>query len=264
MAIQPPAMRASASWRLSAAILLASALSTSTARGSTFRALRSTILFPPPKEDVAYRALLGFPWVQSPNIYLPPPPGEAGRLDDALDKGAERSCFAHRALSTLEYFENDDGYDHKWDDVTLYEPHPVRAWRGWHFELASRNPTWCGDIANAVKITVSERACELLESASEDIPCAWPEVGAEDIFFSFSQMGHDKVIDHGPPFRGVWLNRLRDRIVETVTESDEDVLSLGPGLAYRLDRSVHGQGPQHRRVARDEEAERVQSGVLKT
>jgi hypothetical protein len=55
-----------------------------------------------------------------------------------------------------------------------------------------------------------------------------------DLFFSFSQMGHDKVIEFEPPYRGVWLHRSDDWIVETVTDADEDVLNLRPGLAYIL------------------------------
>jgi hypothetical protein len=189
-------------------------------------------LFPPPTSDIAYRHLLGFPWVQMPTLYLRKP---NDKPEDEKEKYTDRWCFAHRALETPEYFDNDKaGYDHKWDDITLYEPHPVRMWRGWTFDLSTRFPQWTGNIAEAVKITVSERARELLEAADANVPCAWPAVEASDIFFSHSQMGHDKVIDNGPPYCGVWLHREGDWIVETVTEADEDVLNLGPGLVYTI------------------------------
>lgn len=175
--------------------------------------------------------------MQTPTIYFGSPPlseSSADHGDEEFRKASERWCFADRAISTPEYFDNQDGYDHKWDDVTLYEPHPVRAWRGWHFELSSRFPRWSGDIANSVKITLSERSRTLLEEAPDSIPCTWPDLESTDLFFSFSQMGHDKIIEFEPPYRGVWLHRSGDWIVETVTTADEDVLSLGPGLAYVL------------------------------
>lgn len=193
-------------------------------------------LFPEPKTDIAYRHLLGFPWAQVPTIYLGPSPASDGghTSDEDVNTMLERMCFAERVISVPEYFDNQDGYDHKWDDITLYEPHPVRAWRYWRFELSSRFPQWHGDIANSTKITLSEGCRTMLENAGSDIPCTWPDVESDDIFYSFSQMGHDKVIDHGPPYRGVWLHRAGDWIVETVTTADADVLSLGPGLAFLL------------------------------
>ena len=45
-------------------------------------------------------------------------------------------------------------------------------------------------------------------------------------------MGHDKVIENESPYRGVWLHRSGDSIVETVTDADEDVLGLAAGLVY--------------------------------
>jgi hypothetical protein len=194
-------------------------------------------LFPPPSEDVAYRDLLGFPWVQVPTLYFPDPPDKESKkpIHPQLEKAFERHCFAYRALQTLEYFDDGKqaGYDHKWDDLTLYEPHPVRMWRGWHHDLSQRFPQWSGDIADAVKITLSEHVRELLE-ASADAPLRWPDVEANDIFFSFSQWGHDKVIDYAPPYHGVWLHQDGEWIVETLTEADEDRLALLAGLVFAL------------------------------
>ena len=135
-------------------------------------------------------------------------------------------------LSIPEYFENNDGYDHKWDDVTLFEPTPVRLWRGWNFDLSSRDPQLIGDIANATKITIGYRAKAFLEASEAGF--GWPDVGTDDIFFSFAEMGHDKVIDHGPEYHGIWLHRVGAQLYETTTIADYDQLAMAPGLSYEL------------------------------
>jgi hypothetical protein len=47
-------------------------------------------------------------------------------------------------------------------------------------------------------------------------------------------LDHDKSIDHGPPYYGVWLFKDDDLIIETPTHADEDTLSVSAGHVYEF------------------------------
>lgn len=186
-------------------------------------------LFPPVSEDAAFSALLSLPFVQVPLGYFRDPDSKEE------DKDCEEWCLAKRALAVPEYCEHEEhgALNHKWSDVTLFEPHPIRMWRHWKFDLNKIYPGIEGNIGSTVKISISPNARRVLESAT-GIECAWPSLGADGIFFSFAELDHDKVIDHGPPYGGVWLQRNDDLIVEVPMESDGKELRVAPGHGFFL------------------------------
>jgi len=194
-------------------------------------------LFPPPESDPAYASLLSLPFVQEPLSYKVSPKTEPVPVKTKTTEHEEfdTDSTACRALSIPEYVSGRDNesLNHKWEDCTLYEPHPVRLWRLWQFPLRSMYEGVVGDFKDTVKITLSPAAYDLmLRSVTE--PCAWPELGSEGIFFSCAELDHDKLGEHGPKYCGVWLQRDDELVIEAPTESDRDVISVTPGHAYFL------------------------------
>lgn len=196
---------------------------------SSFEDAPTRTLFPPIAEDPAFGALLSLPFVQVPDAYFRDPKSKKE------EGGWDEWCFARRALAVPEYIEGEDRGTlyHKWTDVTLYEPHPIRMWRHWRFDLDKIYPGVSGNIGSTVKISISPSARRVLESALE-ADCAWPSLGADGIFFAFAELDHDKVIDHGPPYGGVWLQRDDDLVFEVPMEADRKELRVAPGHAFFL------------------------------
>lgn len=197
---------------------------------------KTTALFPGPKEDPAFGILLSLPFVQVPTAYFgsdedPKKP----KLSAKLKCEMETFCFAQRALAIPEYGNeiHDECIDHKWGDFTIYEPHHMRMWKWWRFDLESAHRGITGDIKDAVKITLSPEAKQVLFSI-EDRKCLWPSLGSDGIFFTFAELDHDKVIDHAPPYYGVWLQRDDELIVESPMEADRDALNVMAGHSYFL------------------------------
>lgn len=203
-------------------------------------------IFPPPRSDGAYAAMRGLPFVQIPTAYL--------KKDDKIAEGdiqeqdvshktisdqeSEKEsslCFAARAIDLCDYGNMMDrnSYDHKWEDYTLYEPHPMRMWKRWRFELETLHDGLVGNICNSVKITMSPRAQRICEEINE-IPCEWLDVGRSDLFFTFAALDHDKVIEHGPPYDGVWVHKSDEFLLETPMQADHDVLNVHGGHGYLL------------------------------
>jgi hypothetical protein len=192
-------------------------------------------LFPPPAEDPGYSFLRSVPYVQIPSAYFDQGRDHPRSSNSKTAALIDRMCFGARALEIADYgAPGERSYDHKWQDTTLYEPHPMRMWRGWHFELEGRHEGISGDVANSIKMTVSPRARKLLEAADDSIPCEWPSLQCNDILFCYAELDHDKVIEHGPPYHGVWLHKDDELILESPMSSDEDELAVHAGHAYLL------------------------------
>jgi hypothetical protein len=199
----------------------------------------TTDLFPEPSIDPAFATLLSLPFVQVPSAYFGPNDSNEKHKEATSDEGFQREmdemCFASRALSIPEY--GNDAYhqctDHTWADLTIYEPHHMRMWKWWRFELGSVHPGATGDIKDTAKITLSPEAKEILFGV-EGRKCSWPDLDSDGLFFTFAALDHDKVIDHGPPYDGVWLQRDDELIIETPMVADNDALSVTAGHSYFL------------------------------
>ncbi|MDB5096395.1 MAG: hypothetical protein JWM80_816, partial [Cyanobacteria bacterium RYN_339] len=114
-------------------------------------------LFPSPIDDTGYASFRDTPFVQFPVALT------TGNIDDD-NHGAKR------ALSIDDYgnIGNDKRVGHKWQDLTLYEPHAVRTWSLRHFPLEKLYEGIKGDICDSTKITISQGALERLEKHADD------------------------------------------------------------------------------------------------
>ena len=197
---------------------------------------KTTDMFPEPSVDPAFATLLSLPFVQLPTAYL-----RSGRqkrkakVSKDFERMMEEMCFASRALMIPEYGDGvcHQCMDHTWNDLTVYEPHHMRMWKWWRFELGSVHSGLAGDIKDTVKITLSPDAKEILFSAKQR-KCCWPALGSDSLFFTFAAFDHDKVIDHAPPYHGVWLHRDDELIVESPMVADNTALSVTAGHSYFL------------------------------
>lgn len=190
-------------------------------------------LFPPPEADGAFRELSRLPFAQVPADYF----DSIKQADDSNpdDGGKEKPflegfCMAERLLNLPEY---SDQHDHTWIDLTLYEPHPFRMWKKWRKGLGEIYEGVSAEFGDTLKITVSPTAREILDT-SEDALLSWPELGADGYFFTFAELDHDKVIEHSPPYQGVWLQRDSDLILEVPMSSDGETMTTHFGHPYFL------------------------------
>lgn len=187
-------------------------------------------LFPGPDQDPAFKAFATLPYVQIPFAYFP----SATKESVSAEKCSHNTyCFASRALDLPEYLKSptDEAVNHKWEDFTIFEPDPMRMWRNWRSELDSQYAGLTGNIASATKITIAPMAFTLLGTEASS-NCSWPSVDSNDILFTFAGLDHDKAVEHGPPYRGVWLHREGDLILEVPIESDHNIMSTTPGHGY--------------------------------
>jgi len=181
-------------------------------------------LFPPASEDKVSARMLSLPFVLSPFAYF-------SKMDDEETDG----CFANRVLNVPEYVNapNDFAVDHTWNDLTIYEPHHMRCWKNWRFDLAQSYPGMIGDIRDTIKITLTPEAWTHLQTAKDKL-VRWPELNSDGLFFTFAALDHDKVIEHSAPYHGVWLQRDDELVVEVPMVADSDSLTGCPGHAYFL------------------------------
>jgi hypothetical protein len=186
-----------------------------------FNAGQSIQPFPPASEDAGFAKMRELPFVQFDTY-------DSKKTTPDNPTGHQAAC-AVRLLNLPEYHYEDQ----TWNDVTIYEPLPVREWQVWHAKLGDLYAGAEGDIAETKKITISPAAKQLLQITS-NVELAWPNLGSDALFFSFAELDHDKVIEHSPPYHGVWLQRSGSLIIETPTMSDEKVLSVGKGHAFFL------------------------------
>jgi hypothetical protein len=193
--------------------------------------LSSKYLFPLPTEDQGYRALLAIPFVEVPDMWLSN--GGHGRKKP---RPQSRGSVGLRALPIPEHVHPDSkvGYDHKWNDMTLTEPFPMQMWVKRRFKLEQEMPGVQGDIGEATKITLSPRALLELTQAPAVVPLNWPRLGTDELLFTFAQWGHDKVYDIEYPYRGVWLHRDRDLVIEHPISSSHRSLRVRSGHVFEF------------------------------
>lgn len=179
-------------------------------------------LFPPPQRDRAYGRLLSAPFVRVPS---PTHEGSVGSL---------------RLIDVPEYKAGEDAtLRHKWCDFTIYEPDPAVHWYNWHFDLATVHQGLRGDIAKSVKLVIAPGALRaMILTSQQGSLCKWPALGTDSLFFVLAAVDHDKDIDHGPPYEGVWLTRDHDLILEHPLDCEADRLSVRPGHGFRIARGA--------------------------
>lgn len=185
-------------------------------------------LFPPVEHDDAFYHLARLPFAHVPSEYLKSGEEEESSLNGGPPIGGP--CMGKRLLNLPEYSNH---HDHKWIDLTLYEPRPMRLWKYWRADLSQIYGGISGNIKDTVKITISPTAKAKLDQAT-NATLAWPNLGADGCFFTFAALDHDKVSDHVPPYHGVWLQRDADLILEVPMSSDSETLATHPGHPYFL------------------------------
>lgn len=192
-------------------------------------ALSMPHLFPPPAEDKGYASLVDIPFVEVPDGWLPgddkPRPPKTPDLNIGI-----------RALPVPEYTNrvDKDEFDHKWTDRTLTEAKPMQMWVSWNFELTGEIPAISGNVAKATKLTLSPRAQRILHEPVDGIPLRWPNLGTEELLFTFAQFGHDKVCDIEYPYHGVWLHRDKELVIEHPMTAEEDVMNVHAGHVFEF------------------------------
>jgi len=190
--------------------------------------LSSAYLFPLPDQDEGFKTLLNIPFVELPNEWISQAKEEKAPKFDIT--------FGIRALPVAEYVHcrEKDEYNHKWSDMTLTEAKPMQIWKSWEFELSKELPGTMGNIKDAVKITISPQAKKLMYSCGESVPLRWANLGSDELFFTFSQYGHDKVSDIEYPYYGVWLHRDKELILEHPMSADRDTLAVHAGHVFEF------------------------------
>ena len=108
----------------------------------------------------------------------------------------------------------------------------MRIWYRWQFDLSTVHPGVAGNIQDTTKITISPGALKALADHAHRGSLSWPTLDTDGLFCTFAAEDHDKVLDHGPPYDGVWLQRNQDMIVETPARADDNTLAVGPGHAF--------------------------------
>jgi hypothetical protein len=207
---------------------------------SRFKSSRTQAdLFPAPEVDPGFATLLSVPYVQVPlavvNDFTDHPKRSRRSKSQTKDEALEHWCSARRVIAVPEYStpgEPDRDYNHKWLDHTLFEPLQMRVWYRWSFDLSTVHPGVAGNIKDTTKITISPGALESLSRNLHRGTLSWPELDEDGLFCTFAAEDHDKVIDHGPPYDGVWIQRNQDMIVETPARADDETLAVGPGHVF--------------------------------
>ncbi|MFZ0039144.1 MAG: FRG domain-containing protein [Candidatus Acidiferrales bacterium] len=194
-------------------------------------AFTSRYLFPPPAEDEGFRSLLNIPFVEAPDDWK-----GTDKDQEKRRRGLHDFCAAVRSLPIpeYEYAEKNNDYDHKWSDQTLTEAKPMQVWVRWKFDLSQRLSGVTGDISEATKITLSPRAHDIVFEPPPEVPLRWPSVGTDELFFTFAQYGHDKVDEIQYPYRGVWLHRDKDLIIEHPMSAGRRKLNAHAGHVFEF------------------------------
>lgn len=196
-------------------------------------------LFPNPKKDKGYANLLDVPFVQLPSYYYSHDEKKEQNEEDSktsidMDK---HFVIGRRAIRIPLYVENKDDlfeFNPKWKDTVIFEPSPFRLWKTEKFNISEIHEGQNGIFGETAKITISPIAFEKLFSDTTDIELNWPLINSNSIFFTKSVLDHDKVIDHSPPYFGVWLHKDNDLILELhlIVGDYNDNIEIQLGHAY--------------------------------
>jgi hypothetical protein len=63
---------------------------------------------------------------------------------------------------------------------------------------------------------------------------AEPRLGSDELFFTFSKFGYDKVWDIEYPYHGVWLHRDKELILEHPMTADRETLAVHAGHVFEF------------------------------
>lgn len=197
-------------------------------------------LFPNPKNDKGYASLLDVPYVQLPSFYFSKkekqePKEEDNKMSIDMDKFF---VVGKRAIRIPLYIESKDDlfeFNPKWKDTVIYEPSPFRLWKTETFNISEIHEGQNSVFGETAKITISPIASDKLFSDKNDTELAWPLINSNSIFFTKAVLDHDKVIDHSPPYVGIWLHKDNDLILELHLIADEDDIQIQLGHAFVLD-----------------------------
>ncbi|MCZ4696413.1 FRG domain-containing protein [Ancylomarina euxinus] len=193
-------------------------------------------LFPHPKIDKGYAGLLDVPYVQLPQHYYNKPcKNFVGVNEETVESLDKFFVIGKRAIHIPFYIEDkDDLYDFnpKWKDTTIYEPSPFRIWKTEYFNISKMHKGQKGDFVDTAKITISPVAFNRLFSNDESLELSWPNINSNSIFFTKAVLDHDKVIDHSPPYAGIWLHKDNDLIIESHLVADEENIEFQLGHAF--------------------------------
>lgn len=200
-------------------------------------------LFPHPNIDKGYAGLLDVPYVQLPSFYYNKQEKE-NKEESLKDKKTAENLnkffvIGKRAIHIPFYIEDKDDlfdFNPKWKDTTIFEPSPFRIWKVEDFNISEIHDGQNGRFGDTAKITISPEAFNRLYSDNNSVELAWPDVKSNSIFFTKSVLDHDKVIDHSPPYIGIWLHKDNDLIIESLLVANEENLEILLGHAYTFNK----------------------------
>jgi hypothetical protein len=197
-------------------------------------------LFPNPKSDKGYGNLLDVPYVQLPSYYYSNKENkEQGEEESKMSIDMDKYfVVGKRAIRIPIYIESKDDlfeFNPKWKDTVIYEPSPFRLWKTETFNISEIHEGQSGVFGETAKITISPLAFDKLFGNTSEMDLAWPSVNSNSIFFTKAVLDHDKVIDHAPPYIGIWLHKDNDLILELHLVADEEEMQLQLGHAFVLE-----------------------------
>ncbi|RZK01036.1 MAG: FRG domain-containing protein [Flavobacterium sp.] len=197
-------------------------------------------LFPNPKNDKGYGSLLDVPYVQLPSFYFSnKEKKEESEANDKMSIDMDKFfVVGKRAIKIPIYIEGKDDlfeFNPKWKDTVIYEPSPFRLWKTENFNISQIHEGQNGVFGDTAKITMSPIAFNKLFSDTTEPELAWPLVNSNSIFFTKAVLDHDKVIDHEPPYVGIWLHKDNNLILELHLVADEEEMHLRLGHAFVLE-----------------------------
>jgi hypothetical protein len=227
-------------------------------------------LFPHPNDDKGYANLLDVPFVQLPSYYTVKEEDRNKDEKDDREVSLDKYFVLGKRAIQIPFYTQDKNdlfdFNPKWKDTTLFEPSPFRLWKTDDFNLNSIHEGQNSIFGETTKITISPDAFYKLISNKEEIDLEWPAVNSDSIFFTRAVIDHDKVLDHSPPYIGIWLHRNNDLILEMHLISDEnDELHLELGHAYSIvdNRIEYVQVEKECKCGKPEEHIKVIKSLLK-
>lgn len=195
-------------------------------------------LFPNPQNDKGYASLLDVPYVQLPSYYYTNT--KKKQTDEKDKRSVDMEKFfvvGKRAIKIPLYIESKDDlfeFNPKWKDTVIYEPSPFRLWKTEQFNISEIHEGQNARFGDTAKITISPLAFSKLHGDTNEIELSWPLINSSSIFFTKAVLDHDKVIDHSPPYFGIWLHKDNDLILEIYLAADEDEMEIQVGHAFVL------------------------------
>lgn len=202
---------------------------------SKFKSSLSTEeLFPNPKLDKGYQELLNVPYVQIPSYFL-----EKHKEEHEIEDIDKHFLFGSRAIKIPLYMKESkdfDSFNPKWKDSTLYEPSSFRLWKTENFNISEIFENQNKNFCESSKITISPTAFYDLLDNEDELELNWPNINSNNIFFTKSEFDYDKVINHNPPYFGIWLIKDDDLIFMFYLISDDnDDIILESGHSFIIE-----------------------------